>query len=206
MEFKNKVYVTKDRYLFQKRVEINNPIIIDDIKNAIPLPLMKDYTYLLISDTLDKTIFNLDVPIIQYMKSCDIVHEDIIYLKDFDEKSLFNSLVKKSDEEFAKSVLRNKIDTMDIDNELYKYRMCNKYKKEYRYLNVFDFCNDVMKGAVKYIPKFNVMLVSSVLFNKGNELVKEECLKAEHLIREGILVDNQLEYLVLRVRKAMREK
>lgn len=206
MEFKNKVYVTKDRYLFQKRVEINNPIIIDDIKNAIPLPLMKDYTYLLISDTLDKIIFNLGVPIIQYMKSCDIVHEDIIYLKDFDEKSLFNSLVKKSDEEFAKSVLNNKIDTMDIDNELYKYRMCNKYRKEYRYLNVFDFCNDVIKGIVKYIPKFNVMLVSSVLFNKGNELVKEECLKVEHLIREGILVDNQLEYLVLRVRKAMREK
>lgn len=186
---KNEIVVCDDVAYLKKRLGLENLIVVRDLKEIKPLPLLGKYTYVLVSDTPKEEINSIDVPVIQCLTK---PHKGYRTLD-----GNFSSVVEGKYGSKVASELKEIKNYSHLKNELLKYQ----YSEDYHHQggNEMAFCKKILQGEVTIVPDYNVMYISAILFNLGNENVKRVCLEVEDKIRRFILVDNQLEYLVLRV-------
>lgn len=201
----NKVYVTKDKFLFNKKVKVKNPIYIEKYEDAKPILLLKDYTYVLLNPILDERVFNTPFPMIQWVKECNVKDDRVVFLDNFTREQLYNSLIKKIPSKDANLLLDYCKSNLEIDNEVYKYKNSTQYHYEPTYKDEKEFCKWILSNKeIKEIPKYNPLYLTSIIFYlTNNQEVKKECLEIEHLIKTNILTEYQVEYLIIKIRERM---
>lgn len=201
------ILATDDYFLLRRELDkkkFSHEIIITSLDEAKPLPFLKNYTYLLISNLIDERIFELSVPIIQWVREFDKNDSRLTILEQFSKERLEKSIIKKYSKEISEEILELTTVYGEINNELYKYKYSKDYHISFRYKNEKEFCLDLLnKKELKYIPNYNVMYVLAILFNLGNKDVQRVCLEVEDKIRRFLLNENQLEYLILKVRSVL---
>lgn len=202
----NKVIVTKDEFLFKKKVKVINPIYIEQFDEARPLLLIKNYTYILKNDIIDERVINAPFPILQWVQNCNQKEDWIIYLEDFSKTALLNSLKKKVPLEDAERLLKYCRNNKEIENEVYKYKHSPNYHYENIYKDEKEFCQWILLNKeIKTIPNYNVFYLTSILFYLvQSKEMKQLILEIEHNIKSGLVEKDFIEYLIINIRKGVK--